>query len=112
MAENADDTVEKWRLTALRFQISLALLGLKVFDPDQPRWPAGRSDGGQWRPAGGAESVEASFNPLNEAKCNLQMLRDEELCRAVRSRECWSMVLERWNACMRDEYIPQLRVGL
>ncbi len=41
-------------LLALKSDIAAVRLrlALKRFNPDQPRWPAGQSDGGQWRPAG------------------------------------------------------------
>lgn len=97
------------KLNELRYELSIIQLrlALRAFDPNQPRWPAGRSDGGRWRPA--SDRREASYNPSNEARCNMQKLLDEELCRTVRSKE---MVMERWDACMKDVYIPPLRVGL
>lgn len=105
--------IARRKLDELRFQVAVIRLqlALRAFNPNQPRWPAGRPDGGQWRPAGGSEHREASYNPANETRCNVQKLLDEEICRAVRSRECWSMVMERWDACMRDVYLPPLRVG-
>ena len=106
--------IARSKLAELRQDIAIIQLRLAIraFGPDHPRWPAGGSDGGRWRPAGGAGAHEAAYNPTNESRCNMQMRLDEELCRTVRSRECWSMVMERWDACMRDAHIPALRVGL
>ncbi len=40
----------KWHVAALRFEIAMRrhALALKAFNPDQPRVPAGSSQGGQW----------------------------------------------------------------
>lgn len=56
-------------------------LALRAFDPNQPRWPAGRTDGGQWRPAsrGNATRV-AAFEEGRRMQCDLQRELDEELC--------------------------------
>lgn len=114
MSGHDDIAIARSKLDELRHEVAIIRLrlALRAFNPSQPRWPAGRSDGGQWRPAGASERREAAYNPANEARCNVQKLLDEELCRTVRSRECWGMVMERWDACMRDVYIPPLRVGL
>ncbi|MGC2776790.1 MAG: hypothetical protein WA418_14275, partial [Bradyrhizobium sp.] len=47
-------------LAALRFKLALikGALRLKVFDPNQPRVPAGNPEGGQWTSGGGAISSE------------------------------------------------------
>lgn len=88
-------------------------LALKAFDPNQPRWPAGQSDGGQWRPANGngkphdvqvAGQVKRRLIPL----CKEQMASDEDACRASQSQLCWTLVMPRYNACIRGEYVPEL----
>jgi hypothetical protein len=40
----------KWHVAAIRFEIAMRrhALALKAFNPDQPRVPAGSSQGGQW----------------------------------------------------------------
>ena len=69
---------EQW-LEELKLQVAIVRLhlALKKYNPDQPRWPSGRPDGGQWRPAGGG-SEEAAYNPGNAAKCDAQKLLEEK----------------------------------
>jgi hypothetical protein len=87
-------------------------LALRAYDPDQPRWPAGQPDGGQWRPGDGNSGpnnrVAGRIKPGRQALCDEQMASDSDACRATQSQLCWSLVLPRYNACLRDEYIPPL----
>lgn len=87
-------------------------LALRAFDPNQPRWPAGRTDGGQWRQAsrGNATRV-AAFEEGRRMQCDLQRELDEELCAMQLDSWCWDSAAERWNNCMRGVYIPPLKVG-
>jgi hypothetical protein len=78
MAKIPENNVEK-TLQAMRdLQRQLALLRLKLalraFDPNQPRWPAGESDGGRWRRTGAGEGVAARIDPMRKscAKLNKQ----------------------------------------
>lgn len=85
-------------------------LALKRFDPQQPRWPAGTTIGGQWRPTGGTTGDEAvGYDPSRRMECEAQRMLDQELCRMARSATCWEVSDERYNNCMRGAYIPPLR---
>jgi hypothetical protein len=89
-------------------------LALKSFNPKQPRWPAGRSDGGQWRSDGVprvAQTRIGVFDPTRMPGCLEQLNLDEEICRAVQSRKCWESSRTRYDNCMKDLFIPFLEVG-
>jgi len=60
-------------LAAIRLQ-----LAVRAFNPNQPRWPAGRSDGGQWRPAEGTTLVAGKLDQRREAACSEQYDRDSD----------------------------------
>lgn len=108
-----DDSIERATRTLVGLQESLALLRLKLalraFNPDQPRWPAGRSDGGQWRPVNGATLVAGKLDQRREAQCEEQYERDSDLCRMTQSALCWSTAMQRRAACIAGDYVPQLR---
>jgi len=63
------------KLAELRYDIALIQLrlALRAYNPQQPRWPAGQSDGGQWRPTNAPHVRDAAYNPSNEPKCYRQM---------------------------------------
>ena len=86
-------------------------LALRSFNPNQPRGPAGQSEGGQWRPATGGSTKVAAFDEGRRAQCDLQRELDEELCAMQLSSWCWDSAAERWNNCMRGVYVPPLKVG-
>jgi hypothetical protein len=55
----------RWRLAGSRLQLKLARLRHAIkagFNPDQPRAPAGQSDGGQWIDDGGIGSFRVAQN--------------------------------------------------
>jgi hypothetical protein len=92
MDENTSTEIARlrWQVTALRFERSMlrhyrALRSLK-YDPDQPRVPAGNSDGGQWTGGHGGEAAVSAarrISPGLEAQCDLQYRRDIFQCRMV-----------------------------
>lgn len=107
---------------------------LLKYSPDQPRVPAGQSDGGQWvpwvgRPArsnssesgpngdeqhpnggGGSVLLAGIFNELNRAKCDAQYEKDMFQCRFVSSARfrsaCENQAMSRFVACMKDDLLP------
>jgi hypothetical protein len=130
---NKDADLKALAIKIAEMKTNLALvrlrLALRAYDPDQPRWPAGQSDGGQWRSENGAESAitfdqrpqqvqstlrvaaEGIYDPGREPQCSAQLILDEELCRTVRSSRCWQSSRERYDNCMRGVYIPPLQVA-
>ncbi|MBI4920356.1 MAG: hypothetical protein HY834_01280 [Devosia nanyangense] len=88
-------------------------LALKKFDPNQPRWPKGVHEGGQWKPVGGTlvAQQEGIYDPSRMPMCLAQMEADEELCRMAKSSRCWESSQIRYNNCMKNVYIPRLEVG-
>jgi hypothetical protein len=85
----------RWHLTALGFEHAMlrhywALRSVK-YDPDQPRVPAGNSDGGQWTGGHGGEatfSAARRVSPGLEAQCDLQYRKDIFQCRMVGLPSC------------------------
>src|SRR6185295_6629022 len=59
----------------------------RKFDPDQPRVPAGNSDGGQWTSEGASSPqhrlAARRISPSVEAECEEQKRRDDFQCRMV-----------------------------
>lgn len=89
-------------------------IALKRFNPNQPRWPAGRSEGGQWRPATGslvAQERIGIYDPARMPGCLAQLSLDEEICRAAASRRCWQSSRDRYDNCMKNLFSPLLEVG-
>lgn len=84
---------------------------LKKYRPDQPRVPAGSAAGGQWT----AENSEADtkvagkWDDSRAGLCDEQLRLDEELCRTLSSRLCWSLSIDRYAACMKNNFVPKLR---
>jgi hypothetical protein len=65
----ADIIAFRCNLAALRFKLALikGALRLKVFNPNQPRVPAGNPDGGQWTDAGGGTGFGSGRTRLADA---------------------------------------------
>ena len=97
------------KLVELRDDLALLRLhlALRAFDPNQPRWPAGQSDGGQWRPTG--IQVAGKRDQWREAMCEGQYDRDSDPCRMRGRRLCSETAMQRRAACIAGDYIPQLR---
>ncbi len=124
----------KWLLAAEAFQNALQrhVRALK-FDPNQPRVPAGNSDGGQWTSSSGESATAAretvgvsgefpsssrsrsspftnvAARRVNEAACDKQYKDDGVICNLVRTPQCWKNAMERYAACLSGHQIPQLR---
>ena len=97
-------------------KVDIALLRLRLalrnYNPLQPRWPAGRPEGGQWRPSGGETAqAEGIYDPSRAGICDLQLERDHDLCRMAKTPRCWESADIRHANCMRNVYIPRLEVG-
>ena len=89
---------------------------VQKFDPNEPRVPAGTSDGGQWTSEGDDRNtnttnstvVMAARSRQSEAECNAQLAADGIICNALHSRACWAQAMERYSACLRGREIPPL----
>jgi hypothetical protein len=108
-----EDSIARANRLVIEIRETLAIarlrLVLKMFSPNQPRWPAGQSDGGQWKPAGGAIQVAGKLDQRREAACLEQYEQDSDLCRMSRSRLCWETAMIRRGACIAGDYIPPLQ---
>lgn len=122
----------KYQAAGLAFEQMLRQSSLNPstkYDPDQPRFPGGNPDGGQWVATniGASDSVEdyisrqneeASYSaeissarrisPALEARCEQQRIKDEFQCRMVGLRACWVQAALRYANCLRDLPIPPL----
>jgi len=89
---------------------------LEKFDPDQPRVPAGNSDGGQWTNEGGkfrpkdtsGNITTAARSRMSEAECEAQFEEDLAICRRVRLDACYGQAMARYAACTSGHQIPPL----
>lgn len=105
-------------------ELKLARLAFAVgakFNPNQPRVPAGSSDGGQWTGTGGggpaANERTVGQPDVNQprlaasdrqAECEAQYDRDVFQCRMVGSPPCYAQAMLRWIACDKGHTIPPL----
>ena len=102
------------RISAIRFSIEcLRFCGLlRKYNPDQPRSPAGRPDGGQWVDWDRAKDSAGLYNEVNRAKCEAQYDSDMFQCSfgaSGRSRQvCREQAQSRYTLCMKDLPIPDL----
>jgi hypothetical protein len=82
------------------------------YDPDQPRVPAGNSDGGQWTSDHGAVDSEVSGARRTsrglEAECYLQYSKDIFQCRMVGLPSCYAQASLRYANCLAGAPIPPL----
>lgn len=87
------------------------------FNPDQPRVPAGSSDGGQWSGGSGdgsatidglppGDAVAAITSRALRAICEAQFERDIFQCRMVGLRSCYDQAYQRYAACLARQQIP------
>lgn len=49
------------------------------------------------------------MDPTREPLCEEQQKRDWDLCRMSGIALCWSMAMTRYVACMKNEFVPDLR---
>jgi hypothetical protein len=94
--------------------LKLELLAWRIFrltakfDPNQPRVPAGVSEGGQWTRVGGG-SIESTWDEKRRPQCDVQMESDLFQCRMMpRNPFCENQAMSRWVACMKGHPIPPL----
>lgn len=92
----------------------------KRYNPNQPRVSAGSAEGGQWVATGGADGASvdsarqrfsARYDPSKYDECDAQRNLDYVICSASGSLQCYRLLHERFNNCMRGAYIPELRHG-
>ncbi len=91
-----------------------ALIGEMKFNPEQPRSPAGTSEGGQWvgDAASGlagdipAAAIASSGGFLLKERCEAQLDRDIFQCRMVGMRSCYEQAYQRYAACLARRQIP------
>ena len=84
------------------------------YDPNQPRWPAGETIGnqpigGRWRDTDAQIAEHGTFDESRRPLCDDQWTIDLDVCRASGSPQCYDMMMERWDNCMRDVFVPPLR---
>jgi hypothetical protein len=113
-----NDELNKASRTIDELKVDLALITLRLlvhkYAPSQQRWPLGQTDGGQWRPADGSSESSGTIQVASRIRrglldqCDEQMESDKDACRASQSELCWSLVLPRWNAYIRGDYVPEL----
>lgn len=99
--------------------IALDRLGASVqhhtkFNPDQPRVPAGNSDGGQW--AGDSNPGAVGEMPIDaiasiggralKETCEAQFDRDIFQCRMVGLQSCYEQAYQRYAACLARRPLP------
>lgn len=104
-AENTMEHKIRYGLARARLTLSLMALGVALlkFNPNQPRVPAGRPEGGQWTRI----QVAGKWNERNRAQCELQYETDMFQCRFVLSwRSCQSQAMVRLVSCMKGDPIP------
>jgi hypothetical protein len=94
---------------------------LKIYERkyslDQPRVPAGSSDGGQWTSGGsGADAKPSPSGSRDEPHISRRVAEDCELlkrldrftCQSVRTRSCWAQANFRYSQCLIGGYIPPI----
>ena len=88
-AEEAAKAIEDFSVDLALIRINLAL---RAFDPDQPRIPAGNSEGGQWTSDDDSSSgqliAEDDDGEKRERICEEQYAKDTFHCRMVGLRAC------------------------
>ena len=103
----------------------------RKFSPDQPRMPAGASEGGQWTSVSGAGGQSGSqgqpskttpqkvpaapktriasrISPQRKAECEEQLRLDEFICRTVGTSSCWGQAYFRYSQCLIGGYVPRI----
>jgi hypothetical protein len=90
----------------------------RKYSPDQPRVPAGSSDGGQWTSEdGGGETTSSADSTIQIAGqsvlfCNNQLLIDNWKCDSVQPNwyraACRNQAMERYAACLVGRPLPPL----
>lgn len=94
------------RVTLLGVQLASLL---RKYDPNQPRVPAGRPDGGQWtRVAGIGGIAGGKWDNGNWEKCEEQYDKDFRLCPPGQFA-CREQAMLRMVNCMKNEPLAPFR---
>ena len=98
----------------------------RKFSADQPRVPAGSSGGGQWTGGSVVESsttnsgtrsidgsgsqtkIAAKISAKREQECELMHRQDLFICKAFRSKACYTQAYLRYTNCLFGRQIPPL----
>jgi hypothetical protein len=85
-----------------------AVRTLRKNNADQPRVPAGNSDGGEWTSGGGDgnSSEEGWIDTALLETCETQLYLDGLVCTKLNSGACWAQANFRYSACLRADPIP------
>lgn len=89
---------------------------VRKYDPNQPRVPAGNSDGGRWTSGGDGgsrlnDSIIFRSSPAamsSRAFCEAQWNRDIFHCNMVGLSSCYAQAMVRLVACEKGQPIPPL----
>lgn len=107
--------LEQLRSRVMAYRVLIKAFRLQVcstkFDPQQPRIPRGRPDGGQWTAVGRSSSPRrlamGKWNQGNYEKCEAQYEKDIFQCRMMLWNPfCVDQTISRRTACMKDDPIP------
>jgi hypothetical protein len=102
----------------------------RKYSQDQPRVPAGSSDGGQWTSEGGVSEtaspsasaeikpttrngnettqVAMRISPQREKNCEEQYRRDTFICNTIGTISCWQQAAFRFSQCLIGGYVPPI----
>jgi hypothetical protein len=96
---------KEYRSILIETQAAIAILRaelqLKRFNPDQPRAPSGRPDGGQWVTIAGA-------GKLTGDECDDLYKRDTFHCNMVGLASCHQQAMFRYADCLAGKTIRPL----
>ena len=99
----------------------------RKFNPEQPRAPAGSSEGGQWTNEGGGAGggssspstgskpttaggtkIAARISQMRAEECEIQKRKDDFICKAFKSQPCYGQAMLRYANCLQGLPIPPL----
>ncbi|WP_338722631.1 hypothetical protein [Devosia sp. XK-2] len=103
-----DDYGERSKRLILDLRAKIAIwraeMTVKRFDPNQPRVPAGRPDGGQWTD----DTRTAMGRRLSAAECDDLFDKDNFHCKMVGLRSCYQQATFRYGDCLAGRTIRPL----
>ena len=86
----------------------------RKYSAEQPRVPAGSSEGGQWTGADGVGNstrqtrIAARISAAREQACEIQRRQDEFICKSVQRFSCYAQAMLRYANCLQGLPIPPL----
>lgn len=95
----------RYGLARARMTLSMMALGaaLTKYNPNQPRVPAGKPDGGQWT----RMTIAGKWTEKNREVCEAQYETDMFQCKFVLSwRSCEGQAMMRMISCMKGDPVP------